>query len=124
MHIEIINFKGIEEIRSEMEKIGVSKEGIALMAPKYIFYTIKLKKIRNAAGNILKQEMLSLGGEAAVHADTVNCRIQETDILLSGTLHIYQELIKKLKIQVAELKEIGKELELKILNYNSNKLTI
>lgn len=120
MQIEVIQFKTVEEIKFEMTKIGVSPEGIALMWPKYIFLTLKLKDIRNVAGNILKQEMLSLGGDAALHADTVNCRIEKTDVLLGGTLRHYSQLIKKLKIQVAELKEIGREIDLKLENLKLN----
>lgn len=111
MQIEILNFGSKIAIEKEMHKIGVSDAGIKLMSPKYIFFTLKLKKIRNAAANILKQEMLSLGGEAAVHEQTVNCKVQTTDILLGGTLKIYQKLIQKLKTQVAELKEIGQSIE-------------
>lgn len=111
MNIEILEFDGIEAIKTEMRQIGVEEMGINLMAPKYIFKIIKLKYVRNAAANILKQEMLSLGGEAAVNRDTVNCKIERTDVLLAGTLKIYQRLIQKLKIQVAELKQIGEVIE-------------
>ncbi len=116
MKIEIVKFNGIKEIEEEMQKIGVTGMGIKLMAPKYIFKIIKLKGVRNAAANMIKQEMLSLGGEAAVHRDTVNCKVENTDVLLVGTLKVYFQLIQKLKIQVAELGEIGKEIEEKLKN--------
>lgn len=114
MQMEIIEFDGAEEIEQEMRLIGATEMGIKLMAPKYIFKIVKLKGIRNAPANILKQEMLSLGGEAVVHRDTVNCKIATTDVLLGGTLKIYSRLAQKLKIQVAELKEIGKVLQEKL----------
>lgn len=81
------------------------------MSTKYIFLVIKLHQIRNASANILKQEMLSLGGEAAVHKYTVNCKVSETDVLLAGTLKIYLKLISKLKSQVLDLKQIALDLE-------------
>jgi len=93
----------------EMGKIGAS--GINIMTPKAIFKSVKLHSVRNAIANIIKQEMLSIGGEAVVNRGTVNCSVPETDVLLMGTLRHYDLLVKKLKIQVSESKDIAKELE-------------
>ncbi len=93
----------------EMEKIGAS--GIDIMVPKSIFRAVKLHSIRNAIANIIKQEMLSIGGEAAVNRGTVNCSVPETDVILMGTLKHYRLLIEKLKMQVSESKEIAGALE-------------
>ena len=114
MEIDVVEFGGIEEIEDEMRRIGVHQVGIKLMSSKYIFKIIKIKAIRNAMANIIKQEMLSLGGEAAVHEDAVNCRVKETDVLLAGTVHIYKKLVQKLKMQVSELNEIADEIESKL----------
>lgn len=119
MQIEIVDLGGIKEIENEMRNIGVTEAGVKLMASKYVFKIVKLKGVRNAMANILKQEMLSLGGEAAVHRDAVNCQIEETDVLLGGTLKIYGKLVKKLKIQVSELKEIGEQISSKLEINNS-----
>ena len=97
MEVEILNLDSLNDVKKEMRKIGATEEGIRIMAPKYLFKIIKLKNIRNAAANIIKQEMLSLGGEAAVHKHTVNCKIEKTDVLLAGTHRIYFKLIQKLK---------------------------
>ena len=114
MKIKILCFTDAEEIKEEMQGIGASPEGIAIMAPKYIFIIIKLFGIRNTAANIIKQEMLRLGGEAAVHKDTVRHKVKNTDVLLGATLQVYNKLIQKLKIQVAELPEIGKAIQKKL----------
>ncbi len=106
---EFVKIETKEEAIEEMKKIGAS--GIHIMVPKSIFKTIKLHSVRNAIANIIKQEMLSIGGEAVVNRGTVNCSVPETDILLMGTLRHYDLLIKKLKQQVSEAKVIAKELE-------------
>lgn len=114
MEIEILNLGNRHEVEEQMRQIGVTEEGIALMAPKYLFKIIKLKQVRNAVANILKQEMLSLGGEAAVHKYTVNCKVEKTDVLLAGTLKIYFKLIRKLKGQVLGMTEIAQKIESQI----------
>ncbi|NIO22910.1 MAG: hypothetical protein GTN38_02685 [Candidatus Aenigmarchaeota archaeon] len=106
---KLIEIKTKKQAVREMERIGAS--GIWIMAPKSVFKVVKLHSVRNAIANIIKQEMLSIGGEAAVNRGTVNCSVPETDVLLMGTLRHYDLLIKKLKIQVGESKEIAEELE-------------
>ena len=111
MNVDIVKMGNIHEVKEELSEIGVTPEGIEIMAPKFIFRIVKLKNIKNVAANILKQEMLSLGGEAAVHKQTINCKIEKTDVLLGGTLKIYFKLIQKLKRQVLGLEELAKAIE-------------
>ena len=49
-----------------MERIGVDPAGVGIMAPKHFHYNLKVEGLTPAQANILKQEMLSIGGEAAV----------------------------------------------------------
>lgn len=105
------------KVKEEMEKIGVEKAGIGIMLPKSIFRVIKLYNIRNAIANILKQEMLSLGGDAAVNKGCVNCTVEKSDVLVFGTLKQFKGLAKKMEYQVSESKDIAKEIENIINNF-------
>jgi len=106
---ELLNILTKTQAAEEMGKIGAS--GIDIMVPKSLFKVVKLHSIRNAIANIIKQEMLSIGGEATVNKGTVNCSVPETDVLLMGTLKHHKLLIEKLKSQVGESKEIAENLE-------------
>ncbi|NOX71691.1 MAG: hypothetical protein GXO64_03250 [Candidatus Micrarchaeota archaeon] len=106
---EILEIDSVKDAAIEMTKIGAT--GIDIMAPKAVFFVIKLHGVRNAMANIIKQEALSIGAEAAVNAGTVNCSVERTDVILMGTLKQYRMLIEKLKNNVSELPEIAKELE-------------
>ena len=61
-----------QEAKQLLQEIGSTAPGIGVMIPKAVFKCIKLKNISNRAANILKQEMLSKGGEAAVAKDALN----------------------------------------------------
>jgi 2-amino-4-hydroxy-6-hydroxymethyldihydropteridine diphosphokinase len=101
----IANVSSAEEIISA---VGVDDAyAVKTMAQKTIIKVIRLKTIRPAMANILKQEMLSLGADAAVHKDCVSCKIEFTDVLLIGTLKQLRQLISKLRVQVAEAQEIA-----------------
>lgn len=97
--------------KEEMEKIGVEKAGIKIMLPKSTFRIIKLYNVRNAIANILKQEMLALGGEVAVNKGCVNCTVDKSDILIMGTLTQFRGLTKKMSSQVSESKKLAKQIE-------------
>ena len=105
-----------KQAEEEMQKIGVSREGINLMSSKLIFKVIKLEKLDIRAANILKQEMLSAGGEVALSRGVIDFSVKFTDILLAGTLKQYQTLIKKLKKQPFGLSQIGEDINLLLKN--------
>jgi dihydropteroate synthase len=85
-----------ERIRYEMEKIEVHPMGIQLMEPKASVLPLKLLQIRTPAANILKQEMLALGGECVNPKGTINCSLDRVDVILLGNRRQYRDLVKKL----------------------------
>jgi len=107
-HAVLINNQ--REARRLLEDIGSTAAGIGVMIPKSVFKCIKLKNIPNRAANILKQEMLAKGGEAAVAKDAVNID-GSNDVLLMGTLKQYRLLLDKLKLQPFGLKAVAGEIE-------------
>ncbi len=108
MEPKIISEKNAKE---EMQKIGVEEAGIKIMLPKSVFRAVKLYNVRNAIANILKQEMLSLGGDVAVNKGCVNCNVERTDVLVMGTSKQFKELARKMSAQVSESKEISEQIE-------------
>ena len=84
--MEIIKIKNLEEATAIFRKIGVDTYGIGAMAPKTININILLEKQPCKIANIIKQEMLSLGGDAAVARESVSCSISASDILIMGTV--------------------------------------
>jgi len=94
-----------------MAEIGAMREGIELMAPKALVRPVKLEGVGFAAAMILKQEMLSLGGDAVLPGDIYFSRNRETDLLLVGTLRHYRRLLRKLRAQpLPSLQAVAKEL--------------
>ena len=101
----------LSRARKELKRIGVDSYGIRLMAPKALSFAIRLEKIKPQAANILKQEALSLGAEAAISRGVIDLRRKRSDVLLLGTERHYRLLIEKLRRQPFGLAEIRGELE-------------
>ena len=96
---KILHLNNMCDIQKEMKKIGVSISGMNMMTNKFLFFIMKMNNISFGYANILKQQMLSIGGEVAVSKGCFNGDSQKTDILIGGTLHQYSQLIHKMKLQ-------------------------
>lgn len=99
------------ELEKEMAALGVDAVGVGLMKPKGDFLTLKVHQVSLRAANILKQEMLALGGEAAVHKEVSMLAKEWSDVLLMGNRKQLERLVKKLRMQPFGLKEMAQELE-------------
>ncbi len=90
----------------ELKAIGVDADSIRIMGPKTRYAAIKVKDLDVRAANILKQEMLAKGAEAAVAKWASGFTRPTTDVLLMGTLKQYALVLKKLKLQPYGLKAL------------------
>jgi dihydropteroate synthase len=103
----------------ELQRIGVDSSGISEMVPKIQTLCIGLSGLECRQANVLKQDMLSLGGDAAVACGTVACSIDSTDCVLIGTAKQLGRLCRKLEAQPFALPELGGELESLLARINT-----
>lgn len=96
---KIVGADSVSAAAKEIAAIDVSGECVQIMKSKAVFRLIRLHGVRNAVANIIKQEMLSVGGDATVSQWTVNCSKPKTDVLLMGTLKHYRVIIAKMRQQ-------------------------
>jgi len=106
----ILKINTIDEAIKIFKKIGVDSYGIDAMAPKTQHLNILLSAQPCKIANILKQEMLSLGADAAVARGSVSCAVEKTDILLMGTLKQISALAKKIERQPFGLNLIARAI--------------
>lgn len=95
---------------------GCDVTGMNLMASKAVYRTVKLIGVTAAAANIIKQELLAVGGDAAVHRGIMDATAAESDMLLMGTVKQYQRLIKKLRMYSFMLPEIAESISGVLVN--------
>lgn len=114
----IIEIKDLKEAQKEISAVGCEKAGTDIMAPKAVTRIIKLKGVRPIAANIIKQEMLSFGGEAATAYGALNHSVKTTDVLLIGTLKQLRQLVAKMKQHQFNLPQMAKEISLALNNYD------
>ncbi len=95
----------------ELQRAAVDGYGITEMLPKMRTLSVHLPQLECRQANILKQEMLSLGGDAAVARGTVACAIDKTDCILIGTHKQLTRLCRKLIAQPFGLTALAGVLE-------------
>lgn len=105
--------------RPWLERTKSDAGGIAVMEKKANILPVYVENLYCGAANILKQELLSLGGELSVHKYAINCKVEYGDVLILATYKQYRLLYKKLAMQHWKLKELGQELKTVISNVMS-----
>jgi dihydropteroate synthase len=109
--IRVIRIDNLDSAVDELKKLGVAEEGVKIMAPKAIFRAIKIYKVDVRAANILKQEMLARGGEAAVSWQVYKLEPGQADVIILGTLKQLREVVSKLEKQPFGLPQIASQIK-------------
>lgn len=107
----ILKIDNLADAKVELRKIKVSTQGVEVMAPKALGCSILLTAVKVGAANIIKQEMLSIGGDAAVARGVVNGTEVISNVILLGNADKIKKLIKKLNNQtIFGLSQIREDL--------------
>jgi len=110
-NVRLLRCDGEASLRREMEAVGADPRGIAIMAPKGSFHLFKLERLTFAAASILKQEMLSKGGEAVLSGDIYLGGERTTDVLLMANERTLREVLRVLRMQpLPSLRQLAEEL--------------
>lgn len=112
--LQILNSK---ELAGILRDIQVDPYGIRIMLPKAINRLVRINAISNITANILKQEMLSLGADAAVARGALTGKTKQTDCLLMGNLSQFGRLNIKLRKQPFGLDKLSERLSAVLANY-------
>lgn len=121
--IRCLPIRDIHEAATWMEKVGVDPTGIELMKGKALHLNLKVEGIPPKWANLLKQEMLSLDGDAALDRRTLDCSISKTDVLLMGTQKQFERLVQKLE-SYPYLQSLGRSLAETLKNLSKTQFTL
>lgn len=106
-------------LSSALNSIDVDPCAVKKFKEKSNSINIYIKDIKTSWANIIKQEMLSLGGDAAISKNAYDCSKEKTDVLLIGNKHILNKFIVKLNEQPTCFSNLSIELN-NLVNKNTN----
>ncbi len=99
-----------EDASREMRAIGVCEGGVDAMQDKAWSVTLKITGASVPVAHILKQQMLSLGGDAAVHAHVLTHAVESSDVLIMGTPLQLRRLVERLSFQPFDVPALGERI--------------
>jgi dihydropteroate synthase len=110
---EIIN----ADMECELEKIGFDSSYVTAAADKYRYKNIKIYDLTLPQANILKQTAISVGADCALHREVITGKVEQTDVILGGSLSQLAKIAEKLQPQPFGLKELSAQLKPSTINH-------
>lgn len=121
--IRCLHITELKEAVRQIEAVGADSTGVEWMRGKALHVNLKVEGIDPRTANILKQEMLSLGGDVALDGRGLDCSVRSIDGLLMGSHKQFEKLIQKLDAY-PHLQEIGKALSETLQNISKSRFTL
>jgi len=121
--VRCLHITNANEAIQEMKEMGVDPFGVKLMEGKTLYFNLKVEGIEPRRANLLKQEMLFLGGDVAVDGRGFDCSAERTDALLMGTQEHFEKLILKLE-QYPDLQPLGHSIMRTLKNISRTRYSI
>ena len=112
MELSLLHVSDAQQSQDLLTGLGCYPVGVDIMAAKALFLVIRVNGLLPQAANILKQEMLSKGGEVAIPAGALHMEAGRVDCLVMGTLEQYACLVDILIQQPFELSDLARRLRL------------
>jgi dihydropteroate synthase len=124
MSVRILSIHGQSDLEKLFKGLKVDPYGTRIMLPKAIPYCVRIDSISCICANILKQEMLSLGADAAVPRDVLTGKTKTTDCVLIASRSQLSKLVEKLKKQPFGLSKLGMEIQESLRNFEKQTFEI
>lgn len=91
-----LNFTDRDDVAHALEKVGADMRSLQFFANRADMRALYVNDVDARAANIMKQEMLSRGGDVAVHAQVINGGVKRSDCIIFGTKKQITHLTEKL----------------------------
>jgi dihydropteroate synthase len=118
---QVLVLRDLAEVRAALRRADISDIGIKVMDKRSLFRVVLLSGIGIRAVNILKQELLSRGGDVAISEELFEWTREDGDCLLLGTLAQFERLIPRLKAPTLGMLDLACSIEAALRN-NENPL--
>jgi len=124
MEVTIVEIKGAEDAAAQIAGVGAHPYAVLSMAPKAAVFAVKLSGIDNRAANLVKQDALGVGADAAISADVSCFKKGVSDLLIFANLKQYNILAEKFSVQPFGLGAVGRKIETALTNYQKKTFKI
>ena len=107
----MLEWERLDEIAREIERTESDPEGVGIMTRKGRIFPVRLDGVSLKASPLLKQEVLSVGGDAAHARGIADHSVAASPVVLLATWGQYRRLLPKLRRQPFRLTELADEVD-------------
>lgn len=107
----------------ELTRIGFDSSYISQACQKFDYKLIKIYDLTPAQANILKQTAISSGTDCMTHREVITGKIENSNVILAGSISEIKKIAQKLVFQPFSLKELARELLEKVCDEDEKKET-
>ncbi|HCA46505.1 MAG TPA: dihydropteroate synthase [Armatimonadetes bacterium] len=104
----VLDIRSDTEMSAEMATLGVHPAATGRLAQKARMRPVRLDDVSGPAAALLKQEMLALGGDCAVHRSVADFDPAPRPVILLGDLRVYQRLLEHAALQPHGLEALAR----------------
>ncbi|MEA3507818.1 MAG: dihydropteroate synthase [Synergistota bacterium] len=97
MPLFLYEIRSDSDLEAVLEKIGADRRSFPYFKNKTETFSVMIPGVDFRAANVLKQEILSRGGDAVVHRNAIAGQTDKSDVMLLGTRLRLQSLASKLE---------------------------
>lgn len=97
-------------INREISSVGFDESYIDCAVKKHTFLSLKIFDVTPTQATIIKQTALSCDCDCAVNRGVVNCSVEKSDCILSGTITQLENVAKKLTNQPFSLSKLSETI--------------
>lgn len=108
--LRLVSHRNPRRLEKYLQRAGVTPAGVRIMASKARPLVIRVDNVSAPAANIIKQQLLSLGGEAAVHRDVIAGMPESSTVYIIADEARLEILSEKLGHQPFDMGSMGEEI--------------
>jgi dihydropteroate synthase len=108
--LEVVKVESLTSARELLTELGCDPPGVEIMVPKAVLVMVRCREVVLQDAVMVKQDMLSVGGEVAIPRYTYDRMAELADILVFGTVAQLEELVEKLRRHYPRIRALGEEL--------------
>ena len=106
----VLRIVGYREGGRILESLGVSPRAVEVLHRSVLHRVVHVGPLPSEAARTLRREMTRLGGEAALPEPAWESD-GTTDLLLAGTLRVFDDLLRSMAVGEPEVRSIGDEID-------------
>jgi dihydropteroate synthase len=118
-HPRILQIVSEKDLAAELGRIGVLQPGVAVTLPKAHCYVVKLTGVSAAHARVIRETLVSVGGDAAVDPRVETGEVESSDMILVGTRKQYTTVARMLGVANGAGSAVSAEIESTIVLFES-----